>query len=326
MKLLSFMASPLPFKASALKNLLRKGARLALPLYLALLLISGWVLPVAASPAAQGQGPNRAGLVVVHGDGRVVTRCVSFEEPEISGLSLLQQSGLNFLTESGPMGSTLCALDGEGCPATDCFCECKGTPCAYWNYFHRSADGSWAYSGLGVAVWPVKNGDMDAWVWGDGSQTPPALSFDAVCSGATGEAPAAAPDTPTSAPPATSTPEAVATATLALPPTSTPPTPEATLTETPAPERGVSEVPASDTQTATPSATATPTATSAVTASPEPTSTPVDPTPTETAPEATLRSEPVAEDDGSPQQYPAFILILAIVGAAFFLLRGRRRS
>ncbi|RLC66222.1 MAG: hypothetical protein DRI48_05180, partial [Chloroflexi bacterium] len=46
-------------------------------------------------PGTQAQSPNRVGLVVRFGDGSLVTRCVEFSEPEISGYDVLTRSGLN---------------------------------------------------------------------------------------------------------------------------------------------------------------------------------------------------------------------------------------
>lgn len=148
-----------------------------------------WLLPVmllaflgGALPAsAQEPGPLHAGLVVVGPDDVARTYCVEFAEETLTGVALLERAGLSATFQTGGMGAALCALDGAGCPATDCFCECKGVPCAYWSYFHRDADGSWAYSGVGASHWSLRDGDADAWVWGDGSVLPPDLSFEALC-------------------------------------------------------------------------------------------------------------------------------------------------
>ncbi len=175
---------------------------------------------------AQEGGGNRAGLIVVHGDGRVLTRCVTFTEERISGVTLLQRSGLAVDANTGPMGSAVCTINREGCPVNDCFCKCKSAPCFYWNYFHRNTDGSWAYSGMGAATWTVGNGDIDAWVWGDGSVSPPALAFDAICG-------AAAASVPPTVSPATLAPAATP-----LPPETpipTPTAPPATSTAAPTP-------------------------------------------------------------------------------------------
>ncbi|MGC9395601.1 MAG: hypothetical protein ACP5J4_12170 [Anaerolineae bacterium] len=201
---------------------------------------------------AQEVGTNRAGLIVVHGDGRVLTRCVTFTEDQISGVALLQRSGLTIDANSGPMGSAVCTINSEGCPANDCFCQCKGTPCTYWNYFHRNGDGSWAYSGMGAATWTVGDGDIDGWVWGDGSAPPPALALDTICDAepvlVEPEVPPTTAPTATPLPPETPIPTptapltmaatltVTATATAVTLPTSTPvssPTPTASFTPAP---------------------------------------------------------------------------------------------
>jgi len=140
-------------------------------------------LILVAPVQAQQPDPQRAGLVVVHGDGSVVSACVAFAEESISSADLLRRSGLEVvLTGYGGLGYGVCAIGGEGCAAgQDCFCRCRGNPCAYWVSSHRSPDGSWAISGVGASAWQVHDGDVDGWVWGDGSTAPPAVSFAQVC-------------------------------------------------------------------------------------------------------------------------------------------------
>ena len=156
-----------------------------------LLLVAALVAPVRA----QQPDLHRAGLVVVRGDGSVTSACVAFPEESISGADLLRRSGLEVaLTGYGGLGYGVCAIGGEGCPAgQDCFCQCRGNPCAYWVYSHRRPDGTWAIAGNGASAWQVRDGDVDGWVWGDGSTAPPAVSFEEVCpSEATQPAPPAA--------------------------------------------------------------------------------------------------------------------------------------
>jgi hypothetical protein len=146
------------------------------------------LLAVAVLPALTSAAePNQAGLVVQFGDGQVETRCISFEEDEISGAELLARSGMEVIMDaSGGMGITICQIEDVGCahPAEPCFCQCmSGAECAYWNYFYRdSTQGEWTYSALGAALRKVKSGSVEAWVWGDG-RTPPAneLALEAIC-------------------------------------------------------------------------------------------------------------------------------------------------
>lgn len=147
------------------------------------LLIGAVLTAILALPAyAQQPGPNHAGVVVVHGDGSVAKVCVSFSEESITGAELLRRAGLEVsLTAYGGLGYGVCQIGDEGCPADDCFCQCKGSPCAYWVYSHRHPDSSWVISGVGASSWQVHDGDVDGWVWGDGATAPPVVAFEDVC-------------------------------------------------------------------------------------------------------------------------------------------------
>ena len=254
---------------------------------------------------AQESGPNRAGLIVVHGDGHVITRCVTFDEAQISGVTLLQRSGLSVLANNGPMGSAVCTVNGEGCPASDCFCQCKNSPCAYWNYFHRNADGSWAYSGMGAVVWMLNDGDVDGWVWGDGSVPPPTLTFDIICG--TDTAVAAPPSPATSAPTATPIPPETPIPTPTAPPSATPTT-TATTSATSHP-------------TTTPSHSPTPTLPNTSTPTPNTSPTPL-PSPINTP---TPTSTPLLPHTPTPLliQYAPFVLLLGVIGGLALIQRKR---
>ncbi len=160
------------------------------------------------------QAPNRAGVVVRFGDGSVVTRCVEFNEPEISGYDLLTRSGLAVVAGFDPgAGAAICKIEHEGCPADNCFCS---FPPNFWSYWHL-IDGQWMFSQRGSSVRQVHSGDMDGWSWGAGTAqggvAPPAMSFDQVC------APPSPTETPTLPPTSTDVP------TVPPAPTQTPPPP-----------------------------------------------------------------------------------------------------
>lgn len=204
-------------------------------------------------PRVRAQSPNRAGLVVAHSDGTVRTHCVEFSEPEITGDELLTRAGLSIVVDPYPgTGVAVCAIAGEGCPASDCFCQCKGSPCIYWAYY-RMVDNQWVYSGMGASTSPARDGDVQGWAWGEGGTgggaVPPLKPFDEIC------IPPSPTPSNTPLPTETSTP---------LPPTATrtatPVTPTATRrppTDTPVP---------ADTATPKPSETRAPSATPPATA------------------------------------------------------------
>jgi hypothetical protein len=175
------------------------------------------------APLALAQQPNRAGLVVDFGD-HLITRCVEFSEPEITGYAVLRRAGLELVVDaSNPMGVIICDInDTSGCPASSCFCRCQGSPCIYWAY-HRLVDGSWQYSQLGASSQKVHDGDVQGWAWGEGAindsgAEPPVIPFDQICLPPT--------DTPTSTTtPVPSTPASSPTNTP-VPPAATPTPPE----------------------------------------------------------------------------------------------------
>lgn len=145
------------------------------------LLVCG-LLIFSATPL-YAQGPHRAGLVVQFSDGTVVTRCVTFAEDEISGEDVLRRSGLTVIFDyTSGLGTRVCKIEADGCdvPAEDCWCQCQGSPCLYWNYFYI-ADGVWRYSGLGCGSRTVRDGGIEGWVWGNGRTPPPLISLDDIC-------------------------------------------------------------------------------------------------------------------------------------------------
>jgi hypothetical protein len=181
---------------------MRKRWNSALCLF-SLLVVATIVQPLMPARALQ---PKRVGLVVVHGDGSTTTRCIEFNESEISGYDVLQRSGLEIVTsqDSGP-GAAICAIGGEGCPKSSCLtCDVPN----YWSYWHLEGS-AWIYSPVGASIYKIHDGDVEGWRWG-GGDPPSVIPFDQIC-----------------APPPTDT--AVPTNTLV--PTDTP----VPVTDTPAP-------------------------------------------------------------------------------------------
>jgi hypothetical protein len=263
---------------------------------------------------------NRAGLVIRHGNGHVLTICVRFDEPTISGAELLNRAGVSYLAQSGGMGTAVCKLDGEGCdyPTEDCFCHCKGGDCAYWSYEHLR-DGLWNYSQIGAAAYKVQPGAVEGWAWGPGNvqsgAQPPLLSFAQICTEVAAPATVAVAPPPTTAEPPPAPSRAV--------PTRRPPPTHA------APSPAIS---------ATPSISAPPTAlpataVTAATAAPAPTSTPPLPTAAPAATHAPATHAPATISDsagvvvptripGQPSDRSASATSYLAFGALALLLAG----
>lgn len=144
-------------------------------------LVIGVVGSLIGGGETSGQSPNRAALVVAFNDGRTETSCVEFDEQSITGAELLRRSGLSVVFSSfGGLGSGVCQIDGTGCSdPSDCFCQCRGPDCAFWQYYAREG-GSWQFQRVGASTRRVGHTDMDAWVWGDGDR-PPNIGFSSVC-------------------------------------------------------------------------------------------------------------------------------------------------
>ncbi len=168
-----------------------------------LLNLAAW----GARGAAQSDA-NRAGLVVQFKDGSVVTRCVTFDQPDMTGYDLLRRADLPVAVDAGSMGATVCKIGNDGCDVLEqaCFCECQdlGGACAYWIYFVSAGD-KWRYSILGASGQKVVDGSVHGWIWGTGKAdgadvAPPLLSFEDICSAPAPTATVEASDAPTPAP------------------------------------------------------------------------------------------------------------------------------
>lgn len=149
-------------------------------------LLCGLLLIFMLSSLATAQEPNHAALVVALEGGLTVTRCVAFEEEQISGFELLNRSGLAVEAGTGGLGTAVCRIEETGCASANCFCQCKGGgDCRYWSYWHF-VDQEWQYAQVGAGSYLVGDGAIEGWTWGpgsvDGAVEPPVVVFGEVCS------------------------------------------------------------------------------------------------------------------------------------------------
>jgi hypothetical protein len=205
--------------------------RLALLLPAAVLAALASLAPVASIvPSCAAAGSHHAALVVEHGDGSVVTRCVAFDTDSISGEELLNRSGIAWSSRTfGGFGDAVCALDGE--PAR--YVDCPGKD-SYWAVF-VARGGSWQLANVGISTLAVHDGDAEGFRYVPASGVPAGpVSAARVCVAATTPAPrrsaaasaavasAAAAGATTAASPAAS-PAATPAATAAATPAASPP-------------------------------------------------------------------------------------------------------
>jgi len=145
------------------------------------------------SLSSLGKAPaiHRAGLAVFSGVDQLFTDCVTFTESSISGLELLQRSGLALETATNPnQGTAVCKIGNVGSPSDNCF----GSMPDYWSYWQLGADG-WEYAVKGADQSKVADGEVNAWSWGAGNP-PPRITFQNICEGVAYVLPTATQESP----------------------------------------------------------------------------------------------------------------------------------
>lgn len=150
----------------------RGWARLGSSLVVALLLLGGfwWALPGFARTEAQPHQPQvpsaadsdgQVAVVVQFDDQAHVARQVHWTTP-ISGLAALLQSGLEVVYVESQFGPAVCAIEGVGCPADDCFCD----DTFYWAYSYWDG-GAWQSYPVGSGSTLItQTGAVEGWRWG----------------------------------------------------------------------------------------------------------------------------------------------------------------
>ena len=153
------------------------------------LCVIGLLLPAAA----MAQEENRVGLVITHDDGTVVQQCISFSESEITGLQVLERSGLDLNYDAGtPWAHPSAALTAKAVIFRKMIASANAWShlARFWSYGSPWRS-DWIYSSIGAANRNVSDEDVEAWVWSEGTinsnadRRPPAgLTFDQICGGA----------------------------------------------------------------------------------------------------------------------------------------------
>ena len=125
---------------------------------------------------------NVAGLIIDYGDGRISYVWIPFTEDEISGVELIQRSGLDPVTVGfGGMGDAVCQIDDTGCPVDDCrkrLCQTSDPGSPFWRYSRQTSPGEWSFAATGASGAKVHDGDIDAWSWTGGDANLPAITMD----------------------------------------------------------------------------------------------------------------------------------------------------
>ena len=140
--------------------------RLAGPLGLAMGLVMVALLFLAALPAAQisAAGPDEAYVVVQFDENSAIVRPISFTAP-ISGLAALEMTGLDLITKMTDFGPAVCAIEGVGDSAANCFST------GFWasSFWNGSA---WESYSVGAGSSVISDGAIELWAWSPGFVSP----------------------------------------------------------------------------------------------------------------------------------------------------------
>lgn len=179
---------------------------------------SAVVLPAAGvsrSSCAHAADQHHASVVVEHGDGSTLRRCVGFDGAGINGYDLLTASGIQFSTVDygGSLGQAVCQVDGEPSSYPP---SCFSSGGSYWALFVARAGSGWQTTSHGISNTSFGEGDSEGLRYDPqgGSLPPPQTSGAGVCPAPTANPP------PAATPPATSTTTTTRSASTA--PSSTP--------------------------------------------------------------------------------------------------------
>lgn len=112
--------------------------------------------------SAKPDKTRTAHVIVQFADHDVAVREITFEQKNITGLQALQQTGFKLEIANTAFGPAVCAINGVGMPANDCFGDPQGRFWAY-NYWDGNA---WQFYPVGAGDSQVNNGGIEGWRWG----------------------------------------------------------------------------------------------------------------------------------------------------------------
>ena len=120
-----------------------------------------------------GGAAHRAYVVVEHLSGTSLQKCVGFAGDTIDGQSLMDQSGVEYRTQTFSFGKGVCQVDNEPAQYSECFP--KNQP--YWSLFVETA-GAWAMAQTGYTAVTLHNREALGWHYvaaSDANPSPPPL-------------------------------------------------------------------------------------------------------------------------------------------------------
>ena len=119
---------------------------------------------------------SKAGIVIQNSTGEVITRCVEFEESQITVDELLIRSGFELVTEKKSWGTSVKFIHDDGVHAGET--DPRGW---FWNFYQNNGS-NWVMSDTGVSSTQAKEGTIFCFVYGAWDAVkPPQKNFADVC-------------------------------------------------------------------------------------------------------------------------------------------------
>lgn len=116
-----------------------------------------WSRPATTCDAATGS--HHVALVVEHGDGSTVTRCIAFSAASMTGEQVLAASGIEYRTVLfGGLSDAVCQVDGEPVTFPP---SCWTSTSNFWAFFVARKGGTWFSSSLGISSQSFHDGDAE---------------------------------------------------------------------------------------------------------------------------------------------------------------------
>jgi hypothetical protein len=140
----------------------------------------------AAGACASASSGRHVALVVQHGDGRTLSRCVPMSGTTMTGEQILKASGVEYQVQSfGSLGDAACQVDHE--PAS--YTQCLPSTGSYWALFVSTAGAAWQSASKGISEQTFAAGDALGLRYDPesaSSAAPPSVAPPAVCTPALG--------------------------------------------------------------------------------------------------------------------------------------------
>lgn len=105
----------------------------------------------------QADGPDTAHIVVQFAENEAIVRPISFTAP-ISGLGALQMTDLNLVITDTGFGPAVCAIEGVGDSAANCFSS------GFWAYYFWNGS-QWESYQVGVSSSVITDGSIELYAW-----------------------------------------------------------------------------------------------------------------------------------------------------------------